>query len=155
MGRHIELIARGVCVKGGKLLLCHCKGAANTYLPGGHIEFGERAPDSLCREILEEMGLAAKAGRFLGAVEHTFRQKGQRKCEVNLVFELRIPAIDPRQAPPSEEDHIEFLWVPVSRLAKSGLEPSLLRRLIPAWVKQTNRVECWGSSYDVPRKRPA
>ena len=30
----IETIARGVCVRGGKVLLCRAKGSATTYLPG-------------------------------------------------------------------------------------------------------------------------
>ena len=31
----IETIARGVCVRDGKLLLCRAKGGSSTYLPGG------------------------------------------------------------------------------------------------------------------------
>ena len=61
----IETIARGVCVRGGKVLLCRAKGGATTYLPGGHIEFGETGRKALVREIKEELGLAAEAGRFL------------------------------------------------------------------------------------------
>ena len=38
----IETIARGVCVVGGRVLLCRAKGGSSTYLPGGHIEFGEK-----------------------------------------------------------------------------------------------------------------
>ena len=39
----VEVIARGVCVVDGHILLCHGKRSALTYLPGGHIEFGETA----------------------------------------------------------------------------------------------------------------
>jgi len=56
--KEIEIIARGVCVKGGKLLLCHSKGAPNTYLPGGHVEFCEDAKVALAREVVEERGSA-------------------------------------------------------------------------------------------------
>ena len=45
----IESIARGVCVKDGKLLLCRAKGGKSTYLPGGHIEFGESGRIALVR----------------------------------------------------------------------------------------------------------
>ena len=48
----IETIARGVCVQNGKVLLCRAKGGATTYLPGGHIEFGEKGCAALARESL-------------------------------------------------------------------------------------------------------
>jgi len=64
----IEILARGVCVVDGRLLLCHTKGARNTYLPGGHVEFREKARETLRREVEEELGVKAKVGRFLGVV---------------------------------------------------------------------------------------
>jgi ADP-ribose pyrophosphatase YjhB (NUDIX family) len=36
-------VARGIVFVNGKVLLAHQKGADNPFLPGGHIEFGERA----------------------------------------------------------------------------------------------------------------
>ena len=55
----IETIARGVCVVDGRLLLCKAKGGRTTYLPGGHIEFGETGREALVREMREETGVAA------------------------------------------------------------------------------------------------
>ena len=70
----IENIARGVCISDGHVLLCRPKGGAYSYLPGGHIEFGETGREALVREIREELGVEASAGRFLGVVENSFMQ---------------------------------------------------------------------------------
>ena len=143
----IEILARGVCVRRGRVLLCHGKGSPNTYLPGGHVEFREAAGRSLEREIREELGLAARARRFLGAVEHTFLQKGRRKCELNLVFEVRIDGLDSVPSPLSREDYIEFLWAPLSRLRAAHLEPAPLCRLLPRWLKGAAGAGRWASTY--------
>jgi ADP-ribose pyrophosphatase YjhB (NUDIX family) len=133
--RDIEVLARGVCVVEGQVLLCYTRGAENTYLPGGHVDFGERTAEALCREIREEMDLESLAGRFLGVVEHEFDQKGEPHCEINLVFELRIPGLRPDGEPPSVEAHLGFLWVPADpdALRAAHLEPAPLCDLVPAW----------------------
>lgn len=133
--RHIEILTRGVCVMRGHVLLCHTKGAANTYLPGGHVEFREMARAALEREVAEEMGLRSTAGRFLGCVEHAFRQKGRWHAEINLLFRLRIPGLTPAVPPESREDWIEFLWVPSERLRTARLEPAALVDRLPRWLK--------------------
>jgi 8-oxo-dGTP pyrophosphatase MutT (NUDIX family) len=143
--REVEVLARGVCVADGHVLLCHSKGAANTYLPGGHVDFGEGARDSLAREVMEELGLKCTVGRFLGAVEHTFLQKGEPHCEVNLVFELRIPRMSSAAAPRAEEDHIEFLWAPLAGLGRARLEPAPLRRSLARWLSAP--AAGWGSTF--------
>ncbi len=123
----IETIARGVCVKDGKVLLCRGKGAASTYLPGGHIEFGETGAEALVREMKEETGLDATAGQFLGVVERSFLQHGEKHCEINLVYELFIENNDVA----AQEDWIGFEWCPLSKLDAANLLPVDIRRLIP------------------------
>ena len=130
----IEVIARGVYVRGDSLLLCHSTGADNTFLPGGHVEFEEGARRALCREIDEELGVAARAGDFLGCVEHSFLQDGVRHCEINLVFEVSIPGLADGADPESMEGKLEFLWVPLEGLGDSRLEPSALIELLPEWL---------------------
>jgi len=103
----IETIARGVCVRDGKILLCRAKGGKTTYLPGGHIEFGETGRAALVREVKEELGLDAETGAFLGVVENRFLQHGKPHAEINLVYELRLPAAAPIAA---QEDWIAFEW---------------------------------------------
>ena len=86
----IETIARGVCVRDGKLLLCRAAGGSSTYLPGGHIEFGETGRQALVREVKEELGVESSTGQFLGVVENSFLQHGKPHAEINLVYELEL-----------------------------------------------------------------
>ena len=123
----IETIARGVCVKDGKVLLCRGKGLGSTYLPGGHIEFGETGAEALVREMREETGLESTAGKLLGVVENSFLQHGEKHCEINLVYELSIANGDVA----AQEDWIGFEWCPISNLDAANLLPVDIRRLIP------------------------
>ena len=127
----IETIARGVCVRNGKLLLCRAKGGASTYLPGGHIEFGETGRQALVREVKEELGVESSTGAFLGVVENTFLQHGKPHAEINLVYELELGN---GELPPlnSQEDWIEFEWCDLNRLDEANLLPSAFRSL-SAW----------------------
>ena len=119
----IEVIARGVCAVDGKLLLCRAKGGKTTYLPGGHIEFGETGRQALVREIKEELGLDSTAGAFLGVVENSFIQHGKPHAEINLVYELSLADGEVR----AREDWIEFVWRTLDNLG--DLLPEVFRKL--------------------------
>jgi ADP-ribose pyrophosphatase YjhB (NUDIX family) len=147
MGKRVEIIARGVCVINGHVLLCHTKSAENTYLPGGHVEFEESARTALEREINEEMGKDAVARRFLGVCEHTFIQKDKRHCEMNLVFEMDIPGLELAPTPSSLEDYIEFLWVRLENLRAAQLEPAPLCDLLASWLDASFSEERFASTF--------
>ena len=121
----IETIARGVCIVDGRLLLCKAKGGSTTYLPGGHIEFGETGRQALVREMQEETGLAAETGRFLGCLENSFLQHGKPHAEINLVYEMTVADLKVE----AKEDWIEFLWCPWAALEAAQLWPAEFRRL--------------------------
>lgn len=144
--RHaIEVMARGVALSKGYVLLCHTRGAKNTYLPGGHVDFGESVPVCLAREIAEELGISSKVGRFLGVVEHRYRQKGEIHCEINLLFAVSLAAQAPRP-PASEEGHLDFRWVPLKKLGRSTLEPAPLRKCLAKWLSPKNGSTGWAGT---------
>jgi len=143
----VELIVRGVLIRDGMLLLCQSHGALNTFLPGGHIEFGESATDALRREILEETGMQSQVGAYLGSVEHTFLHGSSRCCEINVVFRLDIPGLSVSAPPPALEPHIHMFWAAIDELPAHSLEPSVLCRLIPRWQAGPDSAERWASTY--------
>jgi 8-oxo-dGTP diphosphatase len=133
----IETIVRGVCIQNGRVLLCRSlQGGRLSYLPGGHIEFGETARAALAREMYEELGLAARIGRFLGCSEHAFVQKGEPHAEINLVFRMTLTGVPSDRDPQAREDWIRFFWHPVDRLETAGLEPAPLCRALALWLKR-------------------
>ena len=124
----IETIARGVCIRDGRVLVCRAKGAATSYLPGGHIEFGERGSEALAREMTEEAGVAVKVRKPLGVFENVFDQHGKRHAEINLVYRMELDDAD--VAVRSREPWIEFDWVGIDRLDAAALLPTGIRGFI-------------------------
>ncbi len=62
--------------------------SARFYRPlGGGIEFGERAIDTLHRELREELGAEIQDLRYLGALENIFTYNGEMGHEIVLVFD--------------------------------------------------------------------
>ena len=130
MEQHIETIARGVCIRNGKVLLCLPKDRSYSYLPGGHIEFGETGREALVREMKEETGLDATAGDLLGVVESSFVQKGEKHCEINLIYEMKVRGEEGEKVRGGEgekvrscEDWICFDWVDCDKIDSANLLP--------------------------------
>lgn len=131
----IEVIARGVYVVDDKILLCYGKKSGIAYLPGGHVEFQETARQALVREIQEELGQSSSAGTYLGTCEHQFLQEGKPHTEINLVFKLEVPALQPQQDEPhAEESWIGFCWQPIDQLDKVHFEPQKLGEALKEWL---------------------
>ena len=146
----IETIARGVAVVDGRVLLCRAKGAKTSYLPGGHIEFGETGREALKREMMEELGVEVETGKFLGVVENKFLQHGKPHAEINLVYEMKM--LGPQRGPAQDgegegvgvgvgvggggvekvaakESWIEFEWRDLGSLDDAGLLPEEFRKI--------------------------
>jgi len=143
----IELIVRGVLEDNGNILLVRQKEADYTFLPGGHIEFGEPARIALVREIKEELGLSVVVKQLLGVVEHSWSAGDEINHELNLIFGISCENLSSNQSPASKETHLEFLWHPLNDLKSVNLKPPLLYELLPRWLKDEIKTG-WGSTLE-------
>ena len=143
--KHIETIARGVCVKDGKVLLCLPRNRSYSYLPGGHIEFGETGREALVREMKEETGLDATAGELLGVVESSFVQKGERHCEINLIYEMEVQVASSSSGGEtlvqSQEDWICFEWAECGKIESMNLLPGEMRDFLRTRTTQADKLK--------------
>lgn len=134
----LHILARAVIRREGKILLAQAKGSYNTFLPGGHLEPGESLPLTLKRELWEELGLQAQVGAYLGLVEHSWEAANTVNFELNHLFEVLLPTLEPDKNPLSREAHLRFFWAEQEDL--TGLEPYPLRRrlregvTLPLWA---------------------
>jgi len=140
----IEIIARGLAQRdpeNPKVLLCKSILAGHTYLPGGHVEFGESAQQALRREMIEETGLSVDVGQLLTIHQAAFTQSGKQRHEINLVFHMKhcgpknVADGSENGEPwpenvPSRESEIDFLWVPRSELRAAAMLPERLAELL-------------------------
>lgn len=145
----IELIARGVLIADGHVLLCRHVAGGYRYLPGGHVEFGEPAHVALARELAEESDVRATVGPLVHADEHVFRQKGRLRHEINLVFhvEQTTPTISPNPTsgsapgvpPPvaSREAGIAFDWFRADALDDADLRPAYAAEIVRRLASST------------------
>lgn len=136
----IEIIARAFISRDDEILLAHAKEEKNTFLPGGHVNFGEFTKTALKRELEEELGVETEILEFLGVLECTYvsvTNKNEIHHEINLIFKVKIKGGIPCESGmKSKERKLEFLWVKIDELDKLNLLPKSLTELIPRWAKE-------------------
>ncbi|WHY71184.1 NUDIX domain-containing protein [Fictibacillus enclensis] len=140
MQKPFHNLARAVIIKNNKILLAKAIGTTNTFLPGGHIEFGESAKDALERELTEELGIKPKVGKLLGLVEHKWEKQDILHCEINQVFEVESDELDSNDFPVSRESHITFFWSKADKLDANNLQPYPFRDLLKGYLNGINDV---------------
>ena len=120
-----EIIARGIMIKKNKILLCCLKKGGHYFLPGGHVEFGEKAEGTLIREFLEETNEKIQVGKFLGAFENKYGDNSVHH-EVNLVFHIDLTADNIT----SIEDHIDYVYVTKDEFTEINFLPKFFKDVI-------------------------
>lgn len=129
---NIEVIARALVVKNNKVLLCKAKTKPHYFVPGGHVEFGEKAEIALAREFQEEIKSAVSDLKFIGATEGVYAdEKGIFHHEINLIFEGQLQ----EENIVSQEDHLEFVWIELEKLSETIIKPVGVKEKIISWIK--------------------
>lgn len=140
---HIEVIARGLWLEGGSVLLCRSVQKGYLYLPGGHVDPGEGAAAALAREFVEETGEVVTVGGLLAAAEAMFSTGKKPHHELNLVFlvehssGIRTSGVPHRVE--SREPDIAFEWVKLEELGERDVRPHALKGWLVGQVEHPSR----------------
>jgi ADP-ribose pyrophosphatase YjhB (NUDIX family) len=125
----IEVISRAVIRRGHSVLLVRALGDDWWFLPGGHVEPGERSAHALSRELREEVGAQVRvSGDPVAVAENFYDDKEGPHHELNVVFIV----VDPGGPLTSLEPHLQTAWVPDAELAQIDIRPPAVRDTIRA-----------------------
>ena len=111
------------------------------YRPlGGAIEFGERGPECVVREVREEMGAEIKELNYIETMENIFVCDGKPGHEIVLVYEAKFVDSDlyKVESVRCKENGEEFMavWKPM-RTFRAGEAPLYPEGLLELLDKQT------------------
>ncbi|HSD83917.1 MAG TPA: NUDIX hydrolase [Anaerolineae bacterium] len=101
-------------------------------LPGGRAELLEPSPETLVREMCEELGVEVKVDRLLWLAENFFEYGAHSYHEIGFYFLMHLPPDSPLRDQTTflgHEDNlpIYFEWHPLATLENVRLYPTFLR----------------------------
>ena len=139
---HHELIARGVIIENGAVLVnrnTNAKtGESYCALPGGHVDEAESCPQAIVRELQEELSATVEVGDLCFVAESVYAGRhdwDNRRQEVVLYFwaSLKSELQQENGRIQSPEDDKNFAWLPLSQLGETNLLPLSFKN----WLIQT------------------
>lgn len=139
--------------------MCQNRKHGYCYLPGGHIEFAERAADALRREFLEETGLSSTIGPLLLTTEQCFHDGTQIHHELNTVFHVEqlghAPGntnptpTDDQPKVPSLEPEIEFIWLDLAQIPEADIRPVEIKAWLVSGGATDSNQGPWISGFEI------
>ena len=129
MDRCIRNAAKALIIKDGKMLAIKIKDGNEEWyiMPGGGQESEEILPQTVQREVLEEMGILVEVKDLVFVIEGVH---GEAFHRVDLVFSCEYLGIQEDAKRISDTNQAGFEWLDISTLNTTPLYPSKLRRQI-------------------------
>lgn len=130
-GRRFQMRAVAIIQRDGYLLIHKATHENFWSLPGGRVEFGETAAETLEREVAEELGCTSRIGPLRFLVENFFAYNGEDCHEIGWYYETELSSTFPFASDEichrfMEGIHdLEFRWV------KCDAETFGVYRLLP------------------------
>ncbi|MEL6499428.1 MAG: NUDIX domain-containing protein [Planctomycetota bacterium] len=138
-----EIIARGLLVEAGRVLLCRNVAKGYFYLPGGHVDHGERASDALAREFREECSVGIVVRDAALVCELVTGSDDGGLHEYNVVFHVEREPAGNAEPVASLEPHIAFEWLDLAAVVDADLRPTPIK----AWIASGGAVDAAQASF--------
>ena len=138
-GSHrFNLRAAAVIFHDEYVLLHQVEGDDFWCLPGGRMEPGEHAAQTVIREMEEEVGASVQIEKTLCIVENFFSYNGRPNHEIGIYLVARLepgsPLLDLAVSHSGHERNkrLTLTWVARQRLSEIDVRPIFLRQLLQA-----------------------
>ena len=124
----------GIAVHDGQLLVELNTRHGFCFVPGGRVEYGENAVETLARELCEELGEDVNIGRLLLVADNLFEIDGDRFQEITLYFLIEFAAgstvLGSLGTFEGGESGSVFEWITLAELERANLVPPFLRQYV-------------------------
>lgn len=129
MERMVRNAAKALIIKDGKMLAIKLKDEQDEWyiMPGGGQDVEEILPETVCREVAEELGLQVEVKDLVFVIEGVH---GERFHRVDLVFLCEYIGKIENAVLQSDTYQVGYDWLDIKSLNTTPLYPSKLRRQI-------------------------
>ncbi|MBQ8642741.1 MAG: NUDIX domain-containing protein [Clostridia bacterium] len=129
MERRIRNSAKALIIQNGRMLAVRLRDGNDVFyiMPGGGQETDELLPDTVRREVLEELGILVEPGELVFVVEG---RTGETFHRVDLVFLCTYLGEAEGAVLHGDTNQVGADWLDISTLNTVPLYPSKLRRQI-------------------------
>ncbi len=118
-----------------KILFVKSKYGDYYYMVGGGVHLGETSVDSIEREVLEEIGIPAKADYLSVICENFFKGHGGKidglDCHtIELYFRMNITDEQQKICKEQTDDGELLVWIDICEVEKSVIKPTFIKERI-------------------------
>ena len=129
MERMVRNAAKALIIKDGKMLAIKLKDEQDEWyiMPGGGQDVEEILPETVCREVAEELGLQVEVKDLVFVIEGVHGESFHR---IDLVFLCEYIGKIENAVLQSDTYQVGYDWLDIKSLNTTPLYPSKLRRQI-------------------------